>query len=42
MNILIIVTNVGVYQNGDRQTGLWLSELTHIYHGLSASSPDTL
>ena len=31
-NILLIVTNVGVYASGKLKTGLWLSELTHIYH----------
>ncbi|MGE8428036.1 MAG: hypothetical protein ACN6O7_09175 [Sphingobacterium sp.] len=32
MKILIIVTNIGMYANGHLKTGLWLSELTHIYH----------
>lgn len=32
MKILIIVTNVATYQSGNLSTGLWLSELTHIYH----------
>jgi len=32
MKILIIVTNVATYANGKLPTGLWLSELTHIYH----------
>jgi putative intracellular protease/amidase len=32
MKILLIVTNVGMYASGDLKTGLWLSELTHIYH----------
>lgn len=30
--ILLIVTNVGIYESGKYKTGLWLSELTHIYH----------
>jgi putative intracellular protease/amidase len=30
--ILLIVTNVGMYASGRFKTGLWLSELTHIYH----------
>src|SRR5690606_25027649 len=30
--ILIIVTNIGMYASGKLETGLWLSELTHIYH----------
>lgn len=32
LKILIIVTNVGMYASGKLETGLWLSELTHIYH----------
>lgn len=32
MRILLIVTNVGMYASGKLKTGLWLSELTHIYH----------
>jgi len=31
LKILIIVTNIGMYASGNHQTGLWLSELTHIY-----------
>ncbi|MCJ7936255.1 MAG: type 1 glutamine amidotransferase domain-containing protein [Chryseobacterium sp.] len=31
-NLLLIVTNVGMYANTNLKTGLWLSELTHIYH----------
>lgn len=31
LKILIIVTNVSMYANGHLKTGLWLSELTHIY-----------
>ncbi|KAJ9315854.1 hypothetical protein DTO271D3_3832 [Paecilomyces variotii] len=30
--ILIVVTNVGHYDNPSHQTGLWLSELTHAWH----------
>ncbi len=30
--LLLIVTNVGRYASGRLETGLWLSELTHIYH----------
>ncbi|WP_223600671.1 type 1 glutamine amidotransferase domain-containing protein [Chryseobacterium sp. GVT01B] len=30
--ILLIVTNVDQYASGNFKTGLWLSELTHIYH----------
>ncbi len=32
LKILIIVTNTGMYASGRLETGLWLSELTHIYH----------
>lgn len=32
MKILIIVTNVAMYEGGNLPTGLWLSELTHMYH----------
>lgn len=32
LKILIIVTNVSMYASGHLKTGLWLSELTHIYH----------
>ncbi|WP_241676835.1 type 1 glutamine amidotransferase domain-containing protein [Chryseobacterium sediminis] len=31
-NILLIVTNVDQYANSQLKTGLWLSELTHMYH----------
>lgn len=31
IKILIIVTNINFYENSHLQTGLWLSELTHIY-----------
>lgn len=30
--LLIVVTGTGMYAGGDLETGLWLSELTHIYH----------
>jgi putative intracellular protease/amidase len=30
--LLLIVTNTGMYASGRLKTGLWLSELTHIYH----------
>jgi len=32
LKILIVVTGVGTYADTDLKTGLWLSELTHIYH----------
>lgn len=31
IKILIIVTNINMYASGNYPTGLWLSELTHIY-----------
>lgn len=30
--ILIVVTNVGHYDDPKHPTGLWLSELTHAWH----------
>lgn len=32
MKILLILTNIGTYASGRLQTGLWFSELTHMYH----------
>jgi len=32
LKILIVVTNINAYASGKLETGLWLSELTHIYH----------
>lgn len=32
LKILIVVTNIHVYDSGKLETGLWLSELTHLYH----------
>lgn len=32
MKILLVVTSVARYDSGQLQTGLWLSEMTHIYH----------
>lgn len=32
MKVLLVVTNVGMYASGRLETGLWLSELTHIFH----------
>ncbi len=40
LKILIIVTNVGIYANGHLKTGLWLSELTHIYHAAKEKGYD--
>lgn len=31
MKLLMIVTSVAKYDNADLETGLWLSELTHLY-----------
>ena len=31
VKILIVVTGTGAYPGGKLRTGLWLSELTHIY-----------
>lgn len=30
--LLLVVTNIGMYESGKLKTGLWLSEITHIYH----------
>ncbi|RFS21707.1 type 1 glutamine amidotransferase domain-containing protein [Chitinophaga silvatica] len=32
--LLLIVTNIDMYASGKLRTGLWLSELTHIYHSV--------
>jgi len=32
IKILIIVTSIGMYDKSNLETGLWLSELTHLYH----------
>lgn len=32
MKILIVVTNIAIYPSGKLETGLWLSELTPMYH----------
>ncbi|MDV3566936.1 type 1 glutamine amidotransferase domain-containing protein [Elizabethkingia anophelis] len=29
--LLLVVTNIGMYESGKLKTGLWLSEITHIY-----------
>jgi len=31
IKILLVVTNVNMYASGNLRTGLWLSEITHIY-----------
>jgi len=35
MRILIIVTNTDKYANSNLPTGLWLSELTHVFHSVN-------
>jgi len=37
LKILIVVTNINVYDSGNLETGLWLSELTHLYHEAAAN-----
>jgi len=37
-SLLLIVTNVEAYASGRLKTGLWLSELTHIYHSAKEKS----
>lgn len=32
MNLLIVVTSTGSFPGRDLATGLWLSEMTHVYH----------
>lgn len=38
MKILMIVTGTRIFASGKLQTGLWLSEFTHIYHRAKESS----
>ncbi|MCB0686544.1 MAG: type 1 glutamine amidotransferase domain-containing protein [Saprospiraceae bacterium] len=38
--LLLIVTNIDEYASGRLKTGLWLSELTHIYHAARAKGWD--
>lgn len=40
IKILIIVTNINIYASGNYPTGLWLSELTHIYEVAKAKGYD--
>lgn len=40
IKILIIVTNISMYPSGNYETGLWLSELTHIYEAAKAKDYD--
>ena len=32
LKMLAVVTGTDMYADGNLETGLWLSELTHIYH----------
>jgi hypothetical protein len=36
IKLLIVVTNINIYASGNHSTGLWLSELTHIYEAAKA------
>ncbi len=38
--VLIVVTSIGTYESGNFETGLWLSELTHVYHGAKEQGHD--
>lgn len=40
VKILIIVTNINIYASGNYPTGLWLSELTHIYDAAKTKGYD--
>lgn len=40
MKILLIVTNISMYASGAVPTGLWLSELTHMYHAAKEKNWD--
>jgi len=40
IKILIIVTNISQYESGNLETGLWLSELTHLYAAAEAKGYD--
>lgn len=40
MKILIIVTSVAMYEGKNIETGLWLSELTHLYHSAKEQGYD--
>lgn len=40
MKFLIVVTGVSNYQNKNLKTGLWLSELTHMYHSAKEQGYD--
>lgn len=40
MRMAIMVTNVAKYEDSNLKTGLWLSELTHIYHNATQQNDD--
>lgn len=40
--MLIVVTSVSRYESGHLPTGLWLSELTHIYHSAKERGYETV
>ncbi|AOA64196.1 uncharacterized protein PAS_chr3_0691 [Komagataella phaffii GS115] len=40
VQILIVVTSVAKYESGKLPTGLWLSELTHMYHSAKENGYD--
>lgn len=40
IKLLIVVTNVNIYASGHYPTGLWLSELTHIYQAAKEKGYD--
>lgn len=40
MGMAIMVTNVAKYEDSNLKTGLWLSELTHIYHNATQQNDD--
>lgn len=40
MKILIVVTSIAMYESGKLETGLWLSELTHMYHAAKEQGYD--
>ena len=41
MRILFVVTNVDAYESG-RPTGLWLGELTHLFHEATEQGFETV
>lgn len=41
LNILMVVTGTGMFADKKLETGLWLSELTHIYHSAQSQKCET-